>query len=273
MSKRMRGGDDDDDDDVLVLRETVDGPGLDYLLVNKDTVMVKEERTKFSSYASQVLSGGNSRQVTYAKVASHGRGRIYADGALSMQGFSRGIRAKLAGSLYHDIDIDNCHPILLMHVCQTHGWNAPHLKNYIDNRERVLTCSPGVSRSDAKTAMLTVMYGGSPKHQIRGVDGFKAEMNTLADRVSVAYPDMPVSNEKNPKFSRMSLLLQDMEHDLLMEIARFFRCHGYEIGVYIYDGLMVYRKDVDQQLLDVRLLRECEAQLSLKVTLSEKPLS
>ena len=69
---------------LITLVETVDGRGLDQLLATLD--MVKEEQTKFHKYAFEVLSGGNQRTVTYSKSAgSNGKGRLYADGALSMQ--------------------------------------------------------------------------------------------------------------------------------------------------------------------------------------------
>lgn len=254
-----------------ILVERVDGHGLDRLLTTIGTAMVKEERVKFLTYAGQVLDGGNQRTVTYSKSGNHGRGRLYADGALSMQGFSKGIKSALAGSLYHDIDMQNCHPVLLLQVCKRHGWKAPLLSKYIEQREQVLS-ETGLSRDEAKHAILTIMYGGTPSHAFPFGVQFKREMFSIADLVFRQYPEIPIAatTKANPKFSRLSLLLQDMEHDLLMEITGFFSRNGYETGVFVFDGLMIYRKSDGP--LSPALLRQCEQSLSSKMTLTEKPL-
>ena len=255
--------------DVFVLKECVTGDGLDHLLANLDTAMVPEERVKFSSYASDMLWGGNCRIVAYSKVA-HGWGRLYADGALSMQGFSKPVRSVLAGKLYHDIDIENCHPVILLDLCKREGWEAPILEAYVNDREFILA-DTSLPRGDAKVAMLTIMYGGNPKHNFPMATVFKREMSRIADLIWNEYPLVPVSQPRNARFSRMSLLIQDLECRLLMEIAAFFRKHGYRIGVYVFDGLMIYRKATDGPL-DSHLLRACERVLSIPVVLAEKTL-
>lgn len=241
----------------FILQETVDINGLMHLLHNIKDLIVPEERTKFKKYAQEILANpkGNYRMVKYAKVA-HGYGRVYADGALSMQGFSKGIRKHLAANLYHDIDIVNCHPVLLAQICEKHGWEAPHLNHYISNREAVLKTIIGKTRDESKTMFLMIMYGADIHNN--ATNGFKEEMGRIAHLVDREYPHIP----GNHPFSRMSLLLQDIEHHLMMKIATFFESNGYQIGVYVFDGLMVYRKN-DTDITP--LLRKCEESLNIKL--------
>jgi hypothetical protein len=241
----------------LNLKETIDFEGLIHILDNIDTIVVPEERVKFKKYANEILNNdnGHHRMVRYSKVA-HGYGRLYADGALSMQGFSRGVRKYLAGNIYHDIDIENCHPILLAQICERHGWEAHHLNHYNNNREDVLK-SIGRDRNEAKKHVLIIMYGG----KMGPITEFKKEMDHIADLVNSAYPHIPGRD----KYSRMSLLLQDIENQLLMEIAAHFTRVGYQIGVYVFDGLMLYKRGEDSPDL-----RKCEESLSWKVKLVEK---
>lgn len=233
------------------LKESVDFEGLIHILDNIDAIVIPEER-----YISEILNNdkGHYRMVKYSKVA-HDYGRLYADGALSMQGFSRGIRKYLAGDLYHDIDIENCHPVLLAQICERNGWETPKLNHYINNREAVLKSMIGKTRDEAK-----IMYGGDDD----SVNGFKEEMGRIAELVNRRYPQIPGRD----KFSRMSLLLQDIENQVLMYISTFFEWNGYQIDVYVFDGLMIYKKGRDP--LDPMILRKCEESLSWKIKLVEK---
>jgi len=89
--------------------------------------------------------------------------------------------------------------------------------------------------------------------------------------------EIPVSNERNPKFSRLSILLQDIEHQALMVMAQFFISQGHKVGVYIFDGLLLYRQHPSDPL-DPQLLRQCEQYLATRtgrkgVILAEKEIS
>ena len=71
----------------------------------------------------------------------------------------------------------------------------------------------------------------------------------------------------------MSLVLQDIENTVLMEMANFFKRSGYTIGVYMYDGMMIYRRENEEDLPPA-LLRECEVHVrestSWEITLTVK---
>ena len=221
---------------ICFLIERVDGAGLDHLMQNLNTLVVKEERPKFLKYAADVLDGGNQRRVQYQNVNG---GRLYAIGALSMQGFSKPVRKLLAGNLYHDIDIINCHPTLLLRICTERGWDAPLLRRYVEDRQGTLR-----AWNTTKREVLVAMYGGKTR-----LGPFGKEMERIARLIS-------------PKdiFSNMSLEIQRLENNVLLQIAAFFKAKGYEIGVYVFDGLMIYRK-ADKELD----LRECEELVGVKL--------
>jgi hypothetical protein len=263
---------------MLTLQERVNTDQLEALLLDIDTCVVKEERTKFIAYAKLVFKHQGTLVVHYAPSA-HGKGRVYASGAMSIQGFSHLIRNRLAAGIYHDIDMENCHPIFLLDVCQKNGWAAPCLAHYVANREDVLQ-SIKVPRSEAKKILLTLMYGGKipSSRQSPFLKKFSQEMARIANVAYERYAgEIPVSNEWNPKFSRLSILLQDIEHQALMVMAQFFTSQGYQVGVYIFDGLLLYRRHPSEPL-DPQLLRQCEQYLTTRtgrkgVILAEKEIS
>ena len=266
---------------MLRLKETVNLDALKLLVLRVDdtSIIVKEERKKFIDYAERVHATGYT-YVRYAP-ASHGKGRVYADKALSMQGFSCLIRESLAYGLYHDIDMKNCHPVFLLQLCEKHGWSAQctHLRYYINNREEVLHSIPGCTRSEAKTVMLSLMYGGHAGNVTLPpfVQGYAQELGIIAMLVAGQYTNYHTANSLNPIFSRMSLVIQDIEHKVLMVMSTYLNEQGYTPGVYMYDGLMVYRKVPGSTTpFDANVLIECQAHvyrtLGYRIVLEEKPI-
>jgi len=101
------------------------------------------------------------------------------------------VRKVLTHDNYTDIDIVNCHPVLLSQLFKKHNLECPYLEEYIENREEHLETimrlisdtvdelsdsyekhriikehherlSRSLKRDLAKTAFLRVMYGGKP---------------------------------------------------------------------------------------------------------------
>ena len=268
------------------LREVVNLSNLNMILSNlEEHVKVPEERTKFKNYAKTMRSG--SRITMYAK-ADHGKGRLQSMGS-HIGGFSEDIKILLTRGLYHDIDIANCHPVLLLNLCVEMKWPHVELQYYIANREQVLAdivkCVE-CTRKEAKTLILILTYGGGVNNWKKDINKpnaklpvfiprFKRCLATIANLLDKKYPNFPVSKKSSNKIaSKMSMYLQDMEHTTLMVMDQFFDEHGYEPGVYMFDGLMVHRKD--DEPISRALMDQCQEQIKLQtgwsVTLEEKEI-
>lgn len=161
------------------------------------------------------------------------------------------------------------------------------LRYYIGNREKVLQVVCRIAkctRGDAKELMLILTYGGSVKTWKRGVvelpvfiGRYTSELRVIATLVHEKYTDYPIVTKDNPMFSRTSVLMQDMEHETLMVLARTLRAQGYTPGVYMFDGIMVYRKERDSTTpIEPATLELCEnaihTQLGYSVKLEEKEI-
>ena len=134
---------------------------------------------------------GISHEVIFTLPTSH-VGRLYPKpGASSVQGLKRDVRKALTHDSYTDIDIVNCHPVLLSQLFKRHNLECPCLDEYITHREEHLESAiriiddtvdelfdsyekhriiknhhgrltPSLKRDLAKTVFLRVMYGGTP---------------------------------------------------------------------------------------------------------------
>ena len=266
-----------DDQETCTLEESVPVDRASLLLSHLTDRVVPEERKKLSDYLHLMLAGGGTRQVRYLQ-GEYCKGRLYAEGSLSLQGFSRGVRNYLAEGLYHDIDMANCHPTFAIAVAQKHGWPHKYLKHYVEHREDVLqmvTEFACCTRDQAKVLMLRITFGGSWEKWLQeeslpsGVSqpsviaNYATELERMAVRVKSAYADYPALKQSNPLFSRLSLLLQDLENQVLGVMRSHLASEGYQPAVLMYDGLMVHRRQIgSRSAMPVEVLRRCEAQIA-----------
>jgi hypothetical protein len=143
------------------------------------------------TYSRKLLSSENeSREIAYTKKHI---GRRYAAVAhlsvkrsMSVQGMPREIRSTLCGLRYHDYDLVNAIPTLMLaKFQQQYGiTNTIQLQHYIVNREewleRVVTES-GEDRERAKQMVLTVLYGGNA--QVPSLEKLKLELRKAREIV------------------------------------------------------------------------------------------
>ncbi len=252
-----------------------------------------EQQYKMQKYLALLDSNG----VVTVKYHSKTGGRFYADKGLSLQMLKSNVRHTLShvhslnqpeSCMYHDIDIVNAHPTLLLHLCKKNGWPSTYLELYVSGREIylmdvVVMCH--MPRESAKNLFIQIIYGGSASwwQQQNGVSAlpafvthFESEMQAVMNLAWTANGDYQaiVASKKNPKASLLSLKLQEMELIVLDALEQYLRLNDWKIGVYVFDGLMVFkRSDCD---LSHALLRECETfalqHTGLKVSILTKPM-
>ena len=238
---------------MITLKESVDKAGLDYLLKNIDTLVVKEERPKFIRYAERIELEGDFLMVKYHQ--TNEGGRLYAEGSLSLQGFSNDIKVILGKSIYHDIDICNTHPTLLYQLCQKNGWETPELRDYIENRDFIMN-TLGLDKHD----FLKTVYG----MKIPQLHRLSNEVKKIGTLLYKQYPEIKGRTD-NPIFSKLSLILQKIENDILMKMVEFFGKD--RVGVLSYDGFLLYRNGEPPDL------EGCEAYITdWKIKLVEKEI-
>jgi hypothetical protein len=228
---------------MITLKESVNPEGLTWIINNMDSFVIKEELKKFKRYVDRIENNHLFVKYNFAKC---GRGRLYADSALSLQSFSKKIRNILAKDIYHDIDMVNAHPTILYQLCQRNKLETPELREYIEYRDCVL-------KHSSKRTILSIIYGN--------VKFLKSPyLQRLADEMSKVCKHLA-----NGSFSELSLILQTIENEILLKIVEFY---GKErVGVLSFDGLLLYKDGKPLQL------EECEAYVTdWKIKLIEKSI-
>jgi hypothetical protein len=103
-----------------------------------------------------------SHIISY-RIPKHKWGRILPNNHLSLCVLHRPTRHSLCEE-YIDLDIENCHPSVLLNYCKYHKYENPALDSYVQNpkqyRASIMEMYP-VNEDVAKKLFISLMYGGS----------------------------------------------------------------------------------------------------------------
>lgn len=220
-------------------------------------------------------------------------GRLFSDGP-SLQNIARPVRHAIAKDLYADIDIENCHPVILLKYCADNKLPVPSLRHYVANRnkclaelmEKTLDGRP-MSRDEAKAFPLAVINGGKRGHWFEKgampdwLQGMENEIN------HVVYPHMKAqpwgmryykrvkehkTEEENVAGSVVNLKLCEEENKILTQLVWYLVRNGCKIGAYCFDGLMVYKTpkwEPEKMLPRMEEIVRDELGYELKITCKE----
>lgn len=273
----------------VVKHELFDADIMKSLL--SDERFAHSDRQRLRAYY-KTRTGPNEIQVVY----NYGKGyevsklgRLYPDGGLGLQNFSRDIRAPLTEKYYWDIDIENAHFVLAEALATEWGLRTETIRYYIQNRDSCLEAVAS-DRRVAKVAFLRVLYGGDismydrymetidePDGDMSVLVALKGEVSALMEYAWMKRPDVRKHclRKRNPQASVLSIVLQSLELGVLMVLDRFMTLRGRNMDVLIHDGGLIRKLPGEVSFPD-ELLREAEVYLyentGYHLRLANKPI-
>ena len=191
------------------------------------------------------------KKITYRFARNRNNGRLFSQ-TLSGQGMSRPIRHTLFRDDYIDIDIVNCHPVLLHWFCSQNGWNCDCLLDYIENRDvriqEVMDIS-SLNKEQVKTIILTIMNGGEIDTSVWNVpflEKLKTEIEKILTNIkNSATPEEIKSRDYNVAGSILNHRLCCIENYILKLMVEFFKTHRYSNLILCFDGFMIKKSALD----------------------------
>ena len=221
-------------------------------------------------------------------------GRVYTKGKfVSLGFFPREIHSFLACDNYIDIDIENCHPVLTLQLCEKYDIQCTELKNYIEHRNEYLQkvmAEFNVSRDSAKILFLQMMYGGSYKSWCKNngikhttipsyITRFNTEIHDMYPKLleyfkpEIKYLKAHGKPEKtyNENGSLVSWIMQNYERKILECMVKYIKEEGlqYQSLVLCFDGFNMLKSEFKPELLN-NLEKQVEENLGFKIKLSVK---
>jgi len=252
---------------IVILKEKVDEVKLLKLLASNG--LTKDQKNMLYKYKNKIKN--NYVDVNYFYSSNVKFGRLFAEGGLSYQSFSRKIRHTLAADMYYDIDMVNAAPTMLRQYCEKNKLECPNLIKYIANRDKWLEFimkTYKIERKRAKDLILRIMYLGGymiktedlndvyePEIKIKFIVDLSNELKRIANRVYDLEDELRNIVEKNEeienkKSSLLSYLTQKLEKECVDNAVNFFKIKGFKIGTLCFDGFMVEKKEVNKKLLE-----------------------
>jgi hypothetical protein len=154
-----------------------------------------------------------------------------------------------------DIDMKNCHPVLLRYICKKHNILCPNLESYINNRDIIL--SQFENKDDAKILFLKSV--NDDKHNFKVSNkffkDFDKEMKYLQDTITSleCYIDIKKSVPDDKKYnwngSAINRILCMYENKVLQSCISSLNKRNIDICSLMFDGLMTYGSYYDNDEL------------------------
>ena len=148
-------------------------------------------------------------------------GRLFAQCA-SLQNLPKEFRGAI-GANYHDLDMKNAHPTILLQYCQKNDIKCENLEHYVNNRDEVIQKIMNVynlEKGDVKQLFLSVMNGGKRD----GItDPIFMKFKTECERIHTfitslnpkLYKDVCKRKEYNVNGSLTNIILCNIENEIL----------------------------------------------------------
>lgn len=201
-------------------------------------------RKLLKNYSEMKFKNGG-REIKYTQ---KNNGRLIGNG---IQRFPRFIRSYILTNeqdnpMYKDIDVHNCHPVILENLFTFNNIQVPEfLKKYNQNRKETIeeynlkdkyTVIKMLNSSDYDFTYLEDVLLASKYNEL--VQFHKSLYTELYKKLYCKYSkDIKLSKVINRKGSFMSQVLQIFENILLNHIREFLK--NEKIGILMFDGLMV----------------------------------
>ena len=146
-----------------------------------------------------------------------------------------------------DIDMINCHPVILMNLCEKAKVKCNILKNYVENRNIILD-SFGDNKKEVEELFLTILNGGFKKQfsQDIKVNNYLKLFETEIIKIQKHfYLRDKRFFEKGFNFmgKNLSRIILDKENQILQTMIDYFVSKAVNILTLEYDGLKIYTDD------------------------------
>ena len=140
-------------DRCIILYEICDKEKLKYILENND---FNEEVNTLARNYYDSLDNDGCKRIVYKQTCD--KNWYYGDSSC-LTYLKKEIRNSIIPRNIKDIDMVNAHPVILNYLCKKNNVDCNILKNYIENRELILS-SFGEDKKIVKNLFLTILNGG-----------------------------------------------------------------------------------------------------------------
>ena len=221
-----------------------------------------------------------------------GFGRVYPQRSLSLCSIRRELRHTLAKTSYVDIDVDNCHPVILKQICEKNNLDCKYLSKYCKDRKKYLQQvieTYETTRDIAKNLFIRLAYFGSfdawkdefeikSNKKLKFIENYTMELKCIGLEIVNNNPKLLKSiqklNKNNETASLVSTLLQEHEKRILECCFNYLRLQNIILdnAVLCFDVIMIPTDKYNIKLL-LELSKVVKDELDFDVNFSQKDMN
>ena len=225
-------------DRYIILYEICDKEKLKFILGNNN---FNEEVNNLARNYYDSLDDDGCKKHIYRQ--SCDKNRYYGDSSC-LTYLKKEIRNSTMPKNTKDIDMVNAHPVILNYLCKKNNVDCNILKNYIENRELILS-SFAEDRKSVKELFLSILNGGfkdiysDNKQTNNYLKLFEQEIIRIQNYFYIndkKYLDI----DYNYKGKNLSRLILDIKNQMLQIMINYFTSKNVNILTLEYDGLKIY---------------------------------
>ena len=200
-----------------------------------------------ASFHGQHNGTAGAIRVLYRRAKQVKYGRLYAymkPQGPTLQMLNKILRRWVTSTVLRDFDFKNCHPSILLDLCNTHNIDAPLLREYV----RDPTAFRAEIGTDGKMRVLAAIYMEKDRTRGQWLIHFAAEVDRIEaaferifheDYNAVAHGGYDGNNMRGAFMAR---ILQQYEAGLLHIVTEHVKTWGVAITAYVFDGFMIRKR-------------------------------
>lgn len=280
----------------LYYYEYINNDMIDFILDNKERINAILNRTNgeinYTYNILKILKELNIKgyhKTYYYKTKNK---REYANNNISLGLIVREIRQLLCYNTYYDIDVENCHPTILLFLCKTYNRKKKNRKNkikyeyikkYVNDRENIIKeirNKTGTTREDVKISILSIINGGiiayNKLKKSKFIRKFHKECKVFREKIKKEHEEqyenliLNLKNDdkfKNKNENQLDIMatrtlisheLTSVESEILDNLIKYSKGKGLiknNCVIKIFDGFQIMKKSVTREKLEEHILK------------------
>ena len=192
--------------------------------------------TSIRRFLKQAINKKGILEHTYKYGKTNYDGRLYVNG-FGIQSLQNKIRNYICNDYYNELDIKNCHPSLLVYLCEENDIYCDTFKNYVLNRDELLE-KHNLTKFDILKALNTDINKKKKNNDFYNllITELESIKKSLKEKVK-----LPITNNKNnPLSSSINKLLLRHEGLIIQEIIKKIGIKN--IGFPLFDAVYYNKK-------------------------------
>ena len=261
--------------DIEKLQKIITTPNILKLFENKINYS-KTENTTYQKYLIKnlkvLLNNLDRTGMIDIPYKQNNGGRYFLDNLkndipvkIGLQNIMRPIRQYLTYEDYIDIDMINSQPSILYGLTIKYKIENTFLSELINDRDNIfkrLIKNYNIDKDTLKILFIRMLNLGGYKNWFVDykiekepspfIIGFYQEIKSISKKLLLHYPEL--KTEKNTDGSKIAIITQRIENDLLMELYNFLKINNHiknEVCSLQFDGLQILKIDNIREVLNI----------------------